>query len=92
MKKKEFFCMRNGFVLVKPHNETTTLQNKIKVHEQKGKKDIMTGIVEVAQEALKYPDRCLCWFPTFAGHEILIEGERYLIVDNEDIMMTEKCK
>lgn len=89
---KELYKMRNGFVLISPDKSDKRLSNGINVKETRGKRDIIHGIVEVAEESLKISDKAMCWFPMYAGVPITLEGQQYFIVDNHDIMMTERVK
>ena len=66
------------------------LQNGINVKETRGRKDIIIGIVELAEEKLKLPQKCMCWFPLYAGIPISLEGKSYLIVPYDDLVMIEK--
>lgn len=66
------------------------LNNGINVKEIRGRRDIIIGTVELAEEKLKLPQKCLCWFPLYAGVPITIEGKSYLIVPYDDLVMIEK--
>ena len=80
----------NKFLIVTVQDKRA-LKNGLSVTETRGKRDIVKGIVEVAEANLKLPQRCQCWFPLFAGTHIRIEDKDYLAVPFDDIIMIENC-
>ena len=86
----DWYVMHNKNVLVSLREDRKVLQNGISVQETRGRKDIAVGIVECSHPSLKFPNRALVWFPMYAGLAIQLDGKRYLIVNYEDIIMSEK--
>ena len=86
----EWYIMHNKNVLVSPREERKVLNNGISVQDTRGRKDIMVGILECSHPSLKFPNRALVWFPAYAGLPIQLNGKQYLIVNYEDIIMSEK--
>ena len=88
----EWYVMHNKNVLVSVREERRVLNNGISVQDTRGRKDIMMGILECSHPALKFPNRALVWFPAYAGLPIQLNGKQYLIVNYEDIIMSEKVQ
>ena len=86
----DFYVMHNKNLLVSMFEDRKVLQNGISVQDTRGRKDIVVGIVEAAHPSLKFPYRVLVWFPMYAGLPIQLDGKQYLIVNYEDVIMSEK--
>lgn len=86
----DLYVMHNKNVLVSLQDNRKVLTNGISVQDTRGRKDIVVGIVECSHPALKFPNRALVWFPMYAGLHIQLDGKQYLIVNYEDIIMSEK--
>jgi co-chaperonin GroES (HSP10) len=86
----DWYLMHNKNVLVSLQEDRKVLNNGISVQDTKGRKDIVVGIVECSHPALKFPNRALIWFPMYAGLPMQLNGKQYLIVNYEDIIMSEK--
>lgn len=86
---KEFYTPKNGFIVLKLFVENEVLANGIKLQDTRGKRDIVAGSCLLAEEKYKIPNRALCWFPIYAASPIKLNGENYLIVPFEDIMLIE---
>lgn len=86
----DWYVMHNKNVLVTPHVDRKVLNNGISVQDTRGRKDIMEGVVECSHPSLKFPNRALVWFPAYAGLPIQLAGKQYLIVNYDDIIMSEK--
>jgi co-chaperonin GroES (HSP10) len=86
----ELYVMHNKNVLVTLQEDRKILHNGISVQDTRGRKDIVVGIVECSHPALKFPNRVLVWFPMYAGLPLQLDGKQYLIVNYEDIIISEK--
>ena len=85
----KYYKTLNKKVLVSLRDGKKALANGITIQETRGKKDIVCGLVEVAQPSLKISPRSLVWFPLYAALPIALNGSQYLIVDYEDIYIIE---
>ena len=83
----DWYIMHNKNVLVTLRE---VLQNGIAVQDTRGRKDIVVGIVECSHPSLKFSNRALVWFPMYAGLPIQLAGKQYLVVNYDDIIMSEK--
>ena len=79
----------NKKVLISIKDDKRILANGMAIQEQRGKKDIVYGIVELAQASLKIPPRAYVWFPMYAALPVNLAGNQYVIVDYEDIYLIE---
>lgn len=86
----DWYVMHNKNVLVSVKLERKTLQNGISVQDTRGRKDIVEGIVEASHPSLKFSNRALVWFPMYAALPITVAGKQYVIVNYEDIIMSER--
>jgi co-chaperonin GroES (HSP10) len=86
----DWYVMHNKNILVTLREDRKVLNNGISVQDTRGRKDIVIGIVEAAHPSLKFPYRVLVWFPMYAGLPIQLDGKQYLIVNYEDVIMSEK--
>ena len=86
----EWYVMHNKNVLVSLREDRKVLNNGISVQDTRGRKDIVVGIIECSHPSLKFPNRALVWFPMYAGLPIQLSGKQYLVVNYDDIIMSEK--
>lgn len=86
----DWYVMHNKNVLVSLQEDRKVLNNGISVQDTRGRKDIVVGIVECSHPSLKFPNRALVWFPMYSALPIQLDGKQYLIVNYEDIIMSEK--
>ena len=86
----EWYVMHNKNVLVSLKEDRKVLNNGISVQDTRGRKDIVVGTIECSHPSLKFPNRALVWFPMYAGLQIQLAGKQYLIVNYDDIIMSEK--
>jgi co-chaperonin GroES (HSP10) len=86
----EWYVMHNKNILVTLRENRKVLQNGISVQDTRGRKDIIEGTVECSHPSLKLPTRAIVWFPMYAGLPIQLNGKQYLIVNYEDVIMSEK--
>ena len=86
----DWYIMHNKNVLVSVREDRKVLNNGISVKDTRGRKDIVMGIVECSHPSLKFPNRALVWFPAYSGLPIQVAGNQYMIVNYEDIIMSEK--
>ena len=86
----EWYVMHNKNVLVTLSKDRKVLDNGISVQDTRGRKDIVMGTIECSHPSLKFPNRALVWFPMYAGLPIQLAGKQYLIVNYDDIIMSEK--
>ena len=81
--------MFNNFILLKLEAEETQLNNGLSVKETRGKRDIVCGKVIKAIDHETFPlaggDKVL--FPLYAANSLTIEGEEYVVVSFEDIIL-----
>lgn len=90
MNMNEWYVMHNKNVLVTMQEDKKILKNGISVQDTRGRKDIVMGIIEASHPSLKFPNRALVWFPMYAGLNIQLAGKQYMIVNYDDIIMSEK--
>ena len=86
----DWYIMHNKNVLVSLKEDRKVLNNGISVQDTRGRKDIVMGIVECSHPSLKFSNRALVWFPMYAGLPIQVAGNQYLVVNYDDIIMSEK--
>lgn len=86
--------MTNKFWLVKLEEENKILANGLTVKETRGKRDIVTGRVIHGDYSPEFPaaDGYLVWFPLYAANPITIEGNNYLVIHQDDIIMVEEVE
>lgn len=81
--------MHNGNNLVQPASSEITLNNGIKMQEQRGKKDMMLGKVIVGNQAGKE-----ILYPLYAADIVTMQLENntgtYHIVKDDDIIMSKE--
>lgn len=67
--------------------ETTELKNGINFKETRGKRDVVTAVVYLADEntGLKKGDKV--WFPLYASNEITLGGLLLAVLNKEDIIV-----
>jgi len=89
----------NKNLLVTPIDVTSSFDNGLAIKEVRGKKDIVCGIVELAEINLKVAKKAMCWFPAYAGIPIKLpindekghlKQQEFLIVAYEDILIFDK--
>ena len=87
--KKEI-VMKNRNLLVIMMEETRTFDNGLNAKEVRGKRDIVTGVIQCSPAELKISAQSLCWFPIYAAQTLLYNGQNYLVVPFDDVIMIEK--
>lgn len=90
MNLEENYKTKNGYVIIRPVQDKETLANGIKFQDTRGKRDIICGTCMLAEEKFKIPQRALVWFPVYAASPIKLEGETFLILPFDDVMLIEK--
>ena len=88
----EWYVMHNKNVLVTLSKDRKVLDNGISVQDTRGRKYIVMGTIECSHPSLKFPNRALVWFPMYAGLPIQLAGKQYLVVNYDDIIMSEKVQ
>lgn len=86
----DWYVMHNKNVLISINQERKVLQNGISVQDNRGRKEIVEGIVEASHPSLKFSNRALVWFPMYAALPITVAGKQYVIVNYDDIIMSER--
>jgi co-chaperonin GroES (HSP10) len=83
--------MTNKFWLVELEEEHKVLANGLTVKETRGKRDIVIGKVISGDYSPDFPcaDGYHVWFPLYAANPITVEGNNYLVVHQDDIIMVE---
>ena len=86
--------MTNKFWLVELEEENKILANGLTVKETRGKRDIVTGRVIHGDYSPEFPaaDGCLVWFPLYAANPITVEGNNYLVIHQDDIIMVKEVE
>ena len=96
---EKYYKPVNKNLLVSLINVNSQFDNGIAVKETRGKKDIVCGIVELAEVSLKIHKKAMCWFPAYAGVPIKLpindengraKDQDFLIVAYEDILIFDK--
>ncbi len=70
--------------------QSVELKNGINLKETRGKRDIVTGVVYLADESLNLKQGMLVWFPLYASNEITLEGSVYAVLNISDIIMVQE--
>ena len=70
--------------------QSVELKNGINLKETRGKRDIVTAVVYLADESLKLKPGTLVWFPLYASNEITLEGNIYAVLNISDIIMVQE--
>ena len=91
------YRMVNKYVLTTPYDNAAALSNGLKVREERGRKDIICGVVELSEPSLKISPKSMCWYPASAAVKVTLPvtvqgrpGYRdYLAVPYEDIIIVE---
>lgn len=75
-------------LLVKQLNQSTNLGNGLQIsNETQNRKDIVVGIVVDALETV-WNGRKI-FFPLYSALPLSYEGENYLVIDTEDVLVME---
>ena len=85
------YRMTNKFWLVELVEENKILANGLTVKETRGKRDIAVGKVIHGDYSHEFPcaDGYHIWFPLYAANPIVVDGNNYLVVHQDDIIMVE---
>lgn len=67
--------------------ETTELKNGINFKETRGKRDVVTAIVYLADESTGIKKGAKIWFPLYASNEIILGGLPLVVLNKEDIIV-----
>lgn len=94
-KLSDWYKPANKNIIVTLWDGVVSLGNGVRVQEERGKKDIVCGIVELAENI---PEQSLVYFPMFAASPIKIithnDGldatKNYYAVNFEDIILVSK--
>lgn len=68
---------------------TTELKNGINLKETRGKRDVVSAIVYLANEDTKIKKGDTIWFPLYASNEISLDGLLLAVLSYEDVIMVE---
>lgn len=79
----------NKNVIVQLKN-TVELKNGINLKETRGKRDVVTGVIYLADESTGLKPGEVIWFPLYASNEITIDGLPLAVLNVNDIIMVEK--
>ena len=84
--------MTNKFWLVVLEEELKQLSNGLTVKETRGKRDIVIGKVIHGDYSHEFPcsNGYHVWFPLYAANPITVDGNDYLVVHQDDIIMVEE--
>lgn len=78
----------NNKLLVKQLNQTTSLGNGLQIsNETQNRKDVIVGIVIDALDP-KWESKKI-FFPLYSALPLSYEGENYLVVDIDDVLVVE---
>lgn len=78
----------NNNVIVQLKN-SVELKNGINLKETRGKRDVVTAIVYMADPQLKINKGTTVWFPLYASNEITVDGQPLAVLSSSDIIMVE---
>lgn len=78
----------NGNVIVQLKN-SVELKNGINLKETRGKRDVVTATVYLADPKLELKKGTIVWFPLYASNEITVEGVQLAVLNANDIIMVE---
>lgn len=70
--------------------QSVELKNGINLKETRGKRDIVSGAVYLADEVLKLKPGSIVWFPLYASNEITIDGNVFAVLNISDIIMVQE--
>ena len=79
----------NANVVVSIEDAKTTLANGMSVQEQRGKKDVVKGIVRISGVPDVIPEGSYVWFPYYAALPVMYGGEYLHCVRYEDVIIVE---
>jgi len=69
---------------------TVELKNGINLKETRGKRDVVIGVIYLADEFTGLNQGDLVWFPLYASNEITIDGLPLAVINLSDIIMVEE--
>jgi len=78
----------NNNIVVQLKN-SVELKNGINLKETRGKRDVVTATVYLADPNLAIKKGAIVWFPLYASNEITIEGIQLAVLNANDIIMVE---
>jgi co-chaperonin GroES (HSP10) len=78
----------NNNIIVQLKN-SVELKNGINLKETRGKRDVVTAIVYLADPKLNIKKGDTVWFPLYASNEITIDGLPLAVLNSADIIMVE---
>ena len=87
---KEQYAIKNGYILTKVYTKDETLANGIKFQDTRGKRDIISATCLLAEDKYKIPEHALVYFPLYAALDFKLDGENYLLVNFDDVILVEK--
>ena len=97
----KYYRAVNKNIVVSLLDQDVAFNNGIHVQEERGKKDVVAGLVELADTSIKIPDRAMCWFPMYAATRIrlpittkhgTLDNKTYYYINYEDIILVEKIQ
>ena len=89
----------NKNIIVSLLEQDVAFNNGIHVQEDRGKKDIVAGLVELSDRSIRLPARAMVWFPMYAATKLklpittdhgTIATNTYYYVNIEDIILVER--
>jgi co-chaperonin GroES (HSP10) len=78
----------NNNVIVQLKN-SVELKNGINLKETRGKRDVVTASVYLADPKLEIKKGAIVWFPLYASNEITVDGIQLAVLNASDIIMVE---
>jgi co-chaperonin GroES (HSP10) len=78
----------NNNIIVQLKN-SVELKNGINLKETRGKRDVVIGVIYLADKSTGLNQGDLVWFPLYASNEITIDGLPLAVLNINDIIMVE---
>ena len=78
----------NQNVIVQLRN-SVELKNGINLKETRGKRDVVTAVVYLADDKTGLSKGDIVWFPLYASNEITIDGITLAVLNVADIIVVE---
>jgi co-chaperonin GroES (HSP10) len=78
----------NKNVIVQLKN-TTELKNGINLKETRGKRDVVTATIYLADESTGLKIGDVIWFPLYASNELIVDGLPLAVISADDIIMVD---
>ena len=88
----KIYKTKNKWLLISLKNDKTTLNNGLMIEETRGKKDIVSGIIESSEDS-NLTEGKIVWFPMYSALPIVLPrytgNEQLFLVNIEDICLEE---